>query len=1746
MNTIYRLVWSVAKAQWTPVSELSRARGKRGRCVLLAAALCAGATATQATEATERTEPTEVLEPDSAAETDGESGADIHSVAPGASDGRTSSASDRKPRYSAGESSDSGNLKNNVAIGWSASAVDLGATAVGGHSTALKGGTAFGSGAKSDESAVSVGHNSQAFIAGVAAGEYATASGSNSVAVGWSAASTEIWSIAIGSKSEAKAYSSLALGSHARALAQDAHALGDSSVANATAATAIGAYAQANQGSSVALGSYSQTDAANTVSVGTRSYKRRITNVGNGVADSDAMTLGQWKAADQRTALFAANGTNAKAPSAAGIGSIAIGSGAKTPFENSVAIGAGASSEAMSQVVLGHDARANQGQAIAIGDRAQVFTNLGGMAIGANAFTKGEYAIAFGKSAQALGQGTLALGLEAATSGDAWSMAIGARSQATARASMAFGGSAVAGAENAIALGMNSNAAGARSMALGDQAQTGTDAYAIALGNGTKAIGKTAIAVGSSAEATVADALSVGANSQATATRATALGKLSVASHEGAVALGAGSATSAANTVSVGSASTKRRVMNVGNGIDASDAATVGQLNAATAVTKLVSVNGTGISYAMSTNSIAVGTSAEGMGRESIAIGSSTKALNESIAIGKNAKASWSSQVVVGEAAEGKSAYAVAIGSGAVAGTKAGTGEGSIAIGRLAAAAESGTVIGMGAHGAVRSLALGNNAQAQGASSIALGDGSVTGTGSFSTAVGSNARASHDNSVALGADSATVAYNTVSVGNATNKRRITNVGVGVDDADAVAMSQLKQTNATVNGHTTSLAAHDASIRRNATDVGTLRSGLDLAGTRIDTISTTVSSHTDRIEALEQDSGASPYLAVSATDPKAASAAGEDSLALGNEAVSTGDGSVALGSHSHADQAGVVSIGDTAKGLKRRLINVADGTAASDAATVGQVNRVHARVDAVDTDMAGIVKPTLQVHTDAIAALSLESEGLRRVFAHQVDANNSPVAVAEGAGDLAIGSGASARSGGADPASAVAIGQGSGAMNGAVAVGAGSMAGDRGTAVGFQSAAGKYGIAFGDMATAGTTSLGIGKEAEASGSSSVALGFEARGTALQAFALGSQSQATAEAALAVGSATMASAIRSMALGFNAKVTAENSVALGANSVADAFNTVSLGGATTKRRVTNMADGIELTDGVNVRQMNSIRYLFDEQFNLRSLRGQDSIALGNDAIAMGDGSVALGSHSRANDAHVVSVGDDATGLRRKLVNVANGSAKSDAATFGQLEAVRDTLSDLRNDVAAGSREWHRTIAHSPDESSQAPVATAGGSLAIGIGAKALGGVENNRAIAIGVRSVAGLGGMAVGGGATAGAESVALGFAEAGVKSVAAGLHASATSEALALGTYAGALGISSVSLGTSARSLSDYGIAAGYQATASGEDAIAIGHGSEARYSDSIAIGKKSVSDASGTLSIGDVGLNRRITHVADGIDRTDAATVGQLKASSLIDSQGRSSKAVVYDADGVGVTFKGFNGSRLTNVADGLVASGSRDAVNGGQLASMSDQLTKKIDGIDQRVETLEAHDLPDSADSGSSDAGSRSGAKIAASRSIQTPQASGDVENEAAQNDDGASDALALVHNVAAGEAPTDAVNVTQLNAQRDQAIKAAQVYTDQRFDAVKQDMDDLRKDVGSRFQQVDRRIDRMAAMSGAYAGMAMNTAGLDGANRVGAGVGSQRGQKAIAVGYQHVIGGRASFSIGGAAGGSDRSVNAGAGFSW
>src|SRR3546814_1213734 len=103
------------------------------------------------------------------------------------------------------------------------------------------------------------------------------------------------------------------------------------------------------------------------------------------------------------------------------------------------------------------------------------------------------------------------------------------------------------------------------------------------------------------------------------------------------------------------------------------------------------------------------------------------------------------------------------------------------------------------------------------------------------------------------------------------------------------------------------------------------------------------------------------------------------------------------------------------------------------------------------------------------------------------------------------------------------------------------------------------------------------------------------------------------------------------------------------------------------------------------------------------------------------------------------------------------------------------------------------------------------------------------------------------------------------------------------------------------------------------------------------------------------------------------------------------------------------------------------------------------------------------------------------------------------------------------------DAATLASANGYTDtvavQTLDAANTYTDAVFAQFNSELDTFREDVDRRFRAQDRRIDTLAAMSGAYAGMAMNTAGLAGAHRIGVGVGGPNAESARAADHKSVL---------------------------
>ncbi len=168
----------------------------------------------------------------------------------------------------------------------------------------------------------------------------------------------------------------------------------------------------------------------------------------------------------------------------------------------------------------------------------------------------------------------------------------------------------------------------------------------------------------------------------------------------------------------------------------------------------------------------------------------------------------------------------------------------------------------------------------------------------------------------------------------------------------------------------------------------------------------------------------------------------------------------------------------------------------------------------------------------------------------------------------------------------------------------------------------------------------------------------------------------------------------------------------------------------------------------------------------------------------------------------------------------------------------------------------------------------------------------------------------------------------------------------------------------------HSVVIGDSASGSANGQTLIGAGATSDKANSVALGYKSNADRGGRdgytafglaapqnsigeVAVGSAGRERQITHVAAGLELTDAVNVAQLKgALSLI--AGVSQSAVTYDDDAQGnpdygrVTLGGGNapqGTVVGNLAAGTVAAGSMQAVNGGQLHGLGMSLAALVGG---------------------------------------------------------------------------------------------------------------------------------------------------------------------------------------------------------
>jgi len=1686
-----------------------------------------------------------------------------------------------------------------IAMGRDSKASAMSAVAIGGQAAASgRSSVALGSSAvasaetahalgylsqATSQYATAVGAVSKAFGAySIAVGNHATAIGDDAIAIGRSArtvdssagvsriaigggsfAGSDGWTgaIALGGLSRAE-NDAIALGYGARALGEGALSMGRGAQASGKGATAFGKSALAKNEYGIAVGYEALTGSTHATAVGTRSSATGIgaTAYGNSayVNGRNGLAVGNGSRVDNGSSEGAiAIGADSRAGADGYNGAIALG-GNSTASHDSIAIGYGASTSAAGAIALGRGSVATEANTVSVGSGAtkRRIVNLADARLSSTSTDA-----VTGKQLNSTNTNVT----RAQTAADA-AKATAAAAQSTANTANTNANTALAKA-NAVS-GLVSQVSASGNVRIGGE-NTGTVLDVRNKSNAVRSISglkdgalsttSTEAVTGKQLNATNTNVSKAQAAADATAARLNA----------SAVALGAGAVAEQASygiSTALGNNAKAYNGKSVAMGADAR--ATVDDAG------NKISGNG------------------------GVSIGAGTRSGNGAVALGLDAVATGDRGVAVGHEASGKGTHATALGfqSNASASQATAVGRGAVASSLYASA------LGNQASATAQSaLALGDRASATHAGAVALGNGSAT-TSTNQVSVGNG---SLKRKVVNVADAALSTSSSEAV---TGKQlHATNTSVAAVKATAegaqarVAVLDGLVGQVSASGNVRLGADNTGTVIDVANKTGVKRKLQNLANGALSTSSTDAVTG-QQLNATNSEVTSVRTAAIAAKTAADAARGVADGAVLKADALSglvgqvSASGNVRLG----AENTGTIVDVASKSGGKRRIYNIANGTlgaGSTDAVTGQQLFATNALVETQRQALAGHAQQ-LTGQDGRIADNRLELDALRADF-DNFDPDLDGVVKFSADRQLVDMEGARV--------SGVAAGDVSSATSTDAVNGGQLFAANEKVAA--LEVAGKFVSvgAGGDQkaSRAGMGSVAIGDSAEATpdGEGGVALGAYARAIGKNSISIGRAAFVAqdAEGGFALGVGTSVNASQGMALGAESRVQAgaDNAVAIGYGSIASQPDTVSFGNDNVQRRLTGISRGTGEYDAAAIVQLAESLSALGGGAGLDSYGGVNNPIYNvqggtqtnvGDALASLDGAVVrsgsrvdgLEGQLRATFQQSPSTRADGIGQLNLagpqgmvLSNLADGriaAGSRDAVTGSQLYAAKQDIADNRSEIDQ-MKEQRKGLA---GFTRQGPIDFAGaritgladGDISSASSSDAVNGgqlyttnsrltdlEDSQRFLSVGSA------GPAVS--ARAGLVGVALGDSAVGVGE-----------GATALGSFSRAGGKNSVALGRAAHVMesAEDGFAVGVRSVVDAEKGIAIGAASsvQAGATYSVAIGSGSIARDALTVSFGEGALQRRLVNVANGRNTNDAATIGQLRGalSALggnIDANGNVTtpgfniqghhQSTVNDAlttldsavvttgsrmdrvetqlrsvfqeapstrsDGTAqLTLAGANGMVISNVANGLIAAGSREAVNGGQLHAVQQQLNGRMDGLEQRVDGQPQ---------------SRAVATASAAPTEQvTPTPEASDSPQVASAGEGASPTPQPKSKKDDTPSPTPQVDTAEL----EKMLARANEYTDGAISNFERRLD-----------KMDKRFNRMAAMSSAQTAMAMNTAGLATYNRLGAGVGYAEGESAMAVGYQRVLNdkGSATFSLNGAFTNSgEQSVGLGVGIGW
>lgn len=1060
------------------------------------------------------------------------------------------------------------------------------------------------------------------------------------------------------------------------------------------------------------------------------------------------------------------------------------------------------------------------------------------------------------------------------------------------------GEDAAAAGEDAVAIGVSAKANGKDSVALGDDARSASSAEnSIAIGR--KAVSGSFNDMTGDGDSSTVDidggkaSISIGDAANARGNSSIALGDGATVYNDGtndqlndnSMAIGTQASTVASNNaIALGNHAAVKK--NSHSSVAIGDSATASAADAL-AFGKSAAASGA--------DSIAAGTEAAASGADALAMGKSAQASGaDAVALGNGAVAGGSASVVLGKDASANAVRSVVLGPSAgvgmvghVLGTKgshvvigddAGNnidGQQNIAIGyktgndvksdhNVAIGSEAGTNIGssgntsegknvsIGYHAnkndsavsRIQSTALGSETKAAD-DAVAVGY-QAQANGNGSTAIGFNAQAADAASVALG-QGAQAAGGNVAIGNGSVANAAMISGTGYLTGQAAPKTAVSVGNASALRRITNVA--DGALDQDAVTVAQLKKSIDAT---VAQVNANVSS---------------------------ATASG-----VYYDTVTSGDGdSITLRNNDN-------------KGTK--IHNVAAGTLGTDAANVAQVDKI---VDTAKTHYYSVKSTDLNNYNnnlatgkDSMAAgVNAKALGDRSVAL----GNNTE---AKSLGSITVGAGYE------DPANPGSLKQ-TLAISGYqynTAIGAGAQA------------AGNNSLAIGTLATSSIKNGGIsvdkavaiGYSAGVSDDKAIAIGSDAKSNSKSASAMGDTAQALAENALAIGTNARAAGVSSGAIGTQNRVTGANTYVLGSQNSTVATGTGTDVSASNSGIFGNKnrmeGDSNRIVGNNNILKMESLSNNSSNPKDFKNI-----FVTGNQNTVTGDPDT-----STAGDAG--SVSDITVTGSKNTIQAKNQKNRNltDIQIVGNQNTVDATTqnADLSNTQILGS---HVT-------------ATLGNSVYLG----------SNSAYVVSGATTKGMdvynsdGTYQYAGGTPAGIVTVGSAEKERRIQNVAAGLVSAKSTDA-----------VNGSQLYTMTRSLRFAGDNSTI-GTTSGSDVNVLHRGSDQAMSLLGGADSNNLSDKNIGV-VADAANNKMTVKLAKDVTGLNSITSKNVNAETVKAGDTTVNNQGVTIARGPSVTKEGINanGTKITNVAAGTA---DTDAVNVSQLTKQSTDLTKKGFGL--------------------------------------------------------------------------------------------------------------------------------------------------------------------------------------------------------